>query len=40
VTQKWWNATGRVSFTMTALAAIGIALWLYQWHLLSWNAGS
>jgi len=29
-----------VSFTMAALAAIGTALWLYQWRLLAWNAGS
>ena len=39
-TRKWWNVTGRVSFTMAALAAIGTALWLYQWRLLAWNAGS
>jgi len=38
--RRWWHLPGRVSFTLVALAAIGAALWLYQWNLLAWNAGS
>jgi len=37
---RWWHVPGRVSFTAVAIAAVATAVWLYQWNLLVWNAGS
>jgi CubicO group peptidase (beta-lactamase class C family) len=35
--RRWWYFTGRLSFAVVALAAVGAAIWVYQWNLVAWN---
>jgi CubicO group peptidase (beta-lactamase class C family) len=35
--RRWWHVTGRLSVTIVALAAMGAAIWVYQWNLVAWN---
>jgi CubicO group peptidase (beta-lactamase class C family) len=35
----WWHSMGRLCVTAVALAAVGAAIWVYQWNLVAWNVG-
>jgi hypothetical protein len=35
--RRWWQVAGRVCVTLVCAAAVGAAVWLYQWNLLGWN---
>lgn len=37
---RYWRFSGRLHYTLVALAGVGFVWFLYHWNLLTWGMGS